>query len=147
MQTEDLPQMQQILPLVLPGVWTLDNLRNFMQSTHACRVLVGADEQIHEVLGFAEFQLVVDECQLFNIAIAREFQGQGLGRKLLQLVLKEARDAGCTSCFLEVRRSNDAAIALYAALGFVLVGMRKDYYPPMQPGQAREDALLYTLAW
>ena len=46
------------------------------------------------------------------------------------------------ACFLEVRLSNVAALALYRKLGFVQVGVRKNYYVS---GAGREDGLILRL--
>jgi ribosomal-protein-alanine N-acetyltransferase len=45
---------------------------------------------------------------------------------------------GVRSVFLEVRKSNDAAIALYGKLGFKPVGKRSNYY-----SETGEDALVF----
>ena len=44
--------------------------------------------------------------------------------------------------FLEVRRSNIAAIGLYKSLGFFEIGVRADYY---RDSQFKEDALVFAL--
>lgn len=146
LQTRDFLALQRLLPTLLPGDWSLPALQRLLISTHLCRVLVRADPAGSDtLLGFVEFSTVLDECELLNLAVDRAAQGRGLGRMLLQAMLEEARDAGCGRCLLEVRRSNDAAIALYVSEGFELDGIRKAYYPP-QPGSAgAEDALLYSL--
>ncbi|MEQ8952971.1 MAG: ribosomal-protein-alanine N-acetyltransferase, partial [Gammaproteobacteria bacterium] len=45
------------------------------------------------------------------------------------------------TCFLEVRPSNNSAIALYKSMGFVQIGQRKNYYPGVN---GREDAILMS---
>ena len=67
---------------------------------------------------------------------------RGIGRRLLFTLLAHARDRGVRDAFLEVRRTNRAAIALYHDLGFECVGMRRGYY---QAHEGREDALVYRL--
>lgn len=60
-----------------------------------------------------------------NIGVDPAHQGQGVGRRLLDELLKFA--AGGT-VYLEVRCDNEAAIALYRSLGFQQVGLRPGYY-------------------
>ena len=67
--------------------------------------------------------------------------GQGIGSTLLRRCLDEARAAGATSIWLEVRASNGAALALYTGHGFGERARRRGYY---QPGG--EDALVMALA-
>lgn len=145
MQAADLPALARLLPSLLAGDWSLSSLQQLLVSSHACRLLSSTGAPGSQLLGFAEFVLVADECQLLNIAIAPEVQGAGLGRHLLRKVLGEAKEAGCRHCFLEVRQSNDAAIGLYVDSGFELTGMRKAYYPPRGKGESAEHALLYAL--
>lgn len=139
---EDCAELTQRLPSLLPGDWSLAALQN---TPYRQRVLVQADDT-RRLLGFAEYYQVLDECHLLGVTIWPELQRQGLGRRLLEEVLAEAKSEGCTQCLLEVRRSNVAACALYRRLGFVEVGCRRAYYPPLQAGSEREDALLFSLS-
>jgi ribosomal-protein-alanine N-acetyltransferase len=65
------------------------------------------------------------EFEIHTIGVDSAFQGRGIGRRMLDLLLDIA--AGDT-VFLEVRTDNAAAIALYESVGFVRVGIRKRYY-------------------
>ena len=142
-QAAQLPQLALALPALLSGDWSESALRTMLASAHQLRVL-SADSG--DAVAFAEYLAVVDECQLFNIAVLPKWQQQGLGAMLLRAVLHEARTQGLQQCLLEVREHNTAARRLYDKLGFKVVGKRKDYYPPLQPGAAREAALLYSLS-
>ncbi|MBE0482481.1 MAG: ribosomal protein S18-alanine N-acetyltransferase [Bacterioplanes sp.] len=93
-----------------------------------------------QIVGFAVLRVVADEAELLNIAIAPEQQGQGYGAMLLIAVLHVAQGKA-SQCYLEVRESNQAAIALYERYDFVQVGMRPRYYPT---DSGYEDALLYA---
>lgn len=135
------------LPSVLSGDWGETALRALMQSSHQLRVLQLGDggEAGNEIVGFAEFLCVVDECQLYNIAVLPRWQRRGFGGRLLQALLAEAKSQAMNCCLLEVRESNTAARALYKAAGFSENGRRKAYYPPL-PGAPpeREAAVLYS---
>ncbi len=80
------------------------------------------------VVGFAAFQLVADEAELRNLAVAPEYQRRGVGRALLEEARKRLVEAGAQRLYLEVRPSNKPALELYQSLGFSLLGVRKDYY-------------------
>jgi [ribosomal protein S18]-alanine N-acetyltransferase len=92
--------------------------------------------------GFALLRIVVDECELMLIAVAPSVQRKGIGRMLLDAVIAKARHDGAATVFLEMR-SDNSALALYAAAGFVEVGRRRGYYRGAN-GQIR-DALTYRL--
>jgi [ribosomal protein S18]-alanine N-acetyltransferase len=85
-----------------------------------------------------------DEAHLLNITVAPEHQNQGFGRRFLHWVFDDARKRGAQSLMLEVRPSNVGARALYSALGFEQIGLRKSYYPSWN--NSREDALVLSKA-
>jgi ribosomal-protein-alanine N-acetyltransferase len=65
------------------------------------------------------------EFEVHTIGVAPAYQGRGIGRRLLNELLRFA-DGGAV--YLEVRTDNEAAIALYRSAGFVNVGLRRRYY-------------------
>jgi ribosomal-protein-alanine N-acetyltransferase len=65
------------------------------------------------------------EYEVHTIGVDKRYQGQGIGRVLLDRLLDIA-DGG--TVFLEVRTDNVAAISLYESVGFTAVGLRKRYY-------------------
>lgn len=83
---------------------------------------------------------VLDESHLLNLSVARPAQRAGIGGMLLRFLVDEARRSGSAQLFLEVRPSNEPALALYGRYGFRPVGRRKSYYPV--PGGGREDAIV-----
>ena len=81
-----------------------------------------------KVLGFATFQRLVDEAELWNLAVDPEHQHQGVGKALLEDARKRLLQLGAKRIFLEVRPSNKSALGLYYSVGFGLHSQRKDYY-------------------
>lgn len=58
---------------------------------------------------------------LCNVAMAKEYQGQGLSKHLLQSALETAYNLGCSEVILDVAVGNQKAINLYTSLGFEFV--------------------------
>jgi ribosomal-protein-alanine N-acetyltransferase len=94
------------------------------------------------VAGYGVLSMGAGEAHVLNLCIAETLRRQGVGRGLLLALLRHARDRGIRDAFLEVRRSNRAAIALYHDTGFECVGQRRGYY---QAHEGREDALVFRL--
>jgi ribosomal protein S18 acetylase RimI-like enzyme len=65
-----------------------------------------------------------------TLATAPAEQGKGLGRRLLDALVAEARRREAGEVLLEVRADNAAAQALYARVGFERIGVRRGYYRP-----------------
>jgi len=91
---------------------------------------------------FAVTQVVLDEATLFNIAVDPAWQRRGLGRQLLEHLIRELEAKDVFTLWLEVRASNTAAIALYESLGFNEATIRRNYYPTKE---GREDAIIMAL--
>lgn len=81
-----------------------------------------------EVTGFLIARVTGDEAEILNLAIAPERRRKGDGRALIEAVLAESKLRGVKRVFLEVRDSNENAIAFYSKHGFSKVGRRPAYY-------------------
>jgi ribosomal-protein-alanine N-acetyltransferase len=73
-----------------------------------------------------------------DLAVKPELQGAGRGRRLLDGVLSILAGYGVKRVRLEVRPSNERALALYESVGFDRLARHEEYYPD------GEDALLMT---
>ena len=93
-----------------------------------------------KVVGYGGAWYVIDEAHIINVSVCPELQNQGIGRKIMQGLLDEAKSAGMLCSTLEVRISNLAAIHLYESLGYEQVAVRRKYYP-----DNREDAAVMWL--
>ncbi|HEY1257348.1 MAG TPA: ribosomal protein S18-alanine N-acetyltransferase [Terracidiphilus sp.] len=92
------------------------------------------------VAGLAVATLLPPDAELELIAVDPAAQRLGLAQRLFAELTQELRTARVEEVLLEVRFSNQPALALYRKLGFVETGRRKDYYQiPV------EDALLMRL--
>jgi ribosomal-protein-alanine N-acetyltransferase len=80
------------------------------------------------VVGYAIAHHAADEAEILNVAVAPTARRRGVGRSLIRALLAALRDRGVRTVYLEVRRSNAAARALYAQLGFHEVTTRRGYY-------------------
>ncbi len=80
------------------------------------------------VVGFAGLLFALTDGHITTIAVDPDRQGARLGTRLMLVLMREAIARGATAVTLEVRASNDAALALYRRFGFVPVGTRKGYY-------------------
>ncbi len=89
------------------------------------------------VAAYGGMLITVDEGQIINIATHPDHRRKGYAAAILRALLRHAKDAHLESVSLEVRVSNEAAIAMYRAAGFVEAGRRKGFYT-----KPVEDALV-----
>ena len=102
-------------------LWSRDPLGTIL-------VAEAEDSGLPVVAGFAVFHRVMDEAELRNIAIDPAHQRKGMARALLEAGIRALHAAGARRLFLEVRGSNQPALALYASAGFQLLYTRRGYY-------------------
>lgn len=89
------------------------------------------------VVGFCSFWRVADEIHINNLAVAPASRRSGVASALLTRVLEEGGRLGARAATLEVRRSNEPALRLYARFDFAVGGVRRNYYT-----SPSEDALI-----
>ena len=102
--------------------------------------LVALDNQ--KVVGYVGSQTVLGETDMMNIAVHPDYRRQGVANQLILCLIARLTERGSHSLMLEVRVSNKPAISVYHHLGFVEVGVRKNYYR-----NPKEDALILRKEW
>lgn len=134
MAETDLDEILAIENDSFPLPWNRDHFLDELKSAYAFPLVAIVPEQ--RIAGYICPRLLLDEGHILDIAVHRDFRGRGVGRLLVERVLRECREGGAEVVTLEVRPSNEAAIALYRRLGFVETGRRRRYY------ENGEDAIL-----
>lgn len=98
------------------------------QQQASCSV---ADQQ-GSVVGLVCWRVTREEAEVLNLAVAPAARRLGVGSRLLDHALREAARQGAQRVFLEVRETNQSALALYQQYGFAVSMRRVGYYadPP-----------------
>ncbi|HME49752.1 ribosomal protein S18-alanine N-acetyltransferase [Mycobacterium sp.] len=106
--------------------WPASAFLHELGARHNHYVAARADDSLVGYAGIARLGLLPPhEYEVHTIGVDPTYQGQGIGRQLLDALLEFARGG---AVYLEVRTDNAAAISLYRRAGFVEVGLRKRYY-------------------
>jgi len=90
------------------------------------RLLVG--EVDGEIVGHAIVSIVFEVAELQRIAIGPAYRRRGHARELLAAVVASAAAEGAERLLLEVRETNEPALAFYASAGFAEIDRRPRYY-------------------
>ncbi len=138
MRVSDVAEVSAIEAETYPFPWTAGIFRDCLRAAYRCRVL----RDPHGIVVYGIVSAEAREAHILNLCVRSALRRCGYGRRMLAHLLELALAAGARRVWLEVRRSNAAAVALYDAAGFVEVGVRRDYY--RAPG-GREDALVLAL--
>ena len=137
MAIADLDEVMAIERISYRFPWSAGFFRQEMQVACARSILAETEGRI---VGYVLYWLLPGVVDIHNLAVHTDYRRRGLGRRLLNRVVDEARRQSIARVMLEVRRSNIAAQKLYESTGFRVSGIRKGYYSDND-----EDALAMTL--
>lgn len=96
-------------------------------------------------IGFVMARKAADEAEILSIAVLKRYRNAGIGRKLMETVLRHLFAERISSLFLEVDAGNTSAVALYERLGFKTVGERLGYYREGREKPASALVMRYDL--
>ncbi|MBD2091870.1 ribosomal protein S18-alanine N-acetyltransferase [Microcoleus sp. FACHB-1515] len=122
--------------LALGGMWTRSGYQREIDSPNS-ELLILTSDSVNLPIALGCMWAILDEAHITLLAVHPDYQRQGLGQAMLLALLMAARRRNLSWATLEVRASNQVAIALYAKFGFTEVGKRPKYYP-----DNGEDALI-----
>lgn len=128
MTWHDIPAVHALEMALFPvDPWTVEQFWGELAQASRHYVVL---EDAGTVAGYGGIMALAPTADLQTIAIAPAAQGGGLGRALLEALIAEAAERGCTEMLLEVRSDNAGAIALYERRGFEAIATRRGYYAP-----------------
>lgn len=104
-------------------------------------VAISGDPKV--IAGFIIGQLAADEAEILSIGVAPDWQRAGLGKMLVEGLIRAVRRGEAKRLFLEVAADNAGALRLYKSLKFTETGQRKAYY--LRANGPPVDALLFAL--
>ncbi|PYQ12707.1 MAG: ribosomal-protein-alanine N-acetyltransferase [Acidobacteria bacterium] len=118
--------------------WTRRNLKHALERRHlvVLRTAGVPGDPRRGIVGYCVFDVAAGELHVHNLAVDPGRRGEGLGRRLLEIVLWLGTRRGARAALLEVRESNWPALQLYYSVGFQSLRRRRNYY-----SHPTEDAL------
>lgn len=134
MEQKDLSQVAAIESDTFSKPWSYESFEKSLKLSNTIYLVV---DNHHEIVGYCGIYCMFDEGNITNVAVKKDVRNKGIGYGMLLELLKEAKKYAVESVFLEVRKSNGAAIHLYEQLGFKSEGVRKNFYE-----MPREDAII-----
>ena len=127
MTEADIEDVAELERRTFPSPWTRDAFRyEVRQNPYARNYVVRTAAE--ELVAYANVHLIEEELLINNIAVAQPYRSRGLGHRLMSRILEDGRAGGCRRALLEVRPTNEVALALYGQFGFRRLGVRRRYY-------------------
>ena len=92
----------------------------------------------NEIIGFAGIKIIIDEADIMNIVVKKDFRNKKIGSLLLEHLIFYSKSINLKNITLEVNKNNLSAIKLYEKFAFDRLGIRKKYY------NGKDDAIIMS---
>lgn len=116
---------------LLSPPWDEQAIRTLLEHPYAASLIAVAGET-RAAAGFIIAQIPGDEAEIVSLGVVAKWQRMGLGRRLVEGLIRAAQRAEARRIFLEVAVDNEPALRLYQSLDFRRVGKRPRYYQRTQ---------------
>lgn len=130
----DIPDVVSIEESVFPATaWSAAQFWSELAQDDRTYLIV---EMASRPVAYAGVMVRPPTADIQTIAVDADCRGRGIGRDLLDRLLRVAEKGGCSEVLLEVNAESAPAVALYESAGFEVIARRSSYYGP------GEDALI-----
>lgn len=126
MSEDDLDKVLELEKVLFSDPWTYENYLYELNDNPYSNLYIIKNDQ--DIIGYAGLWVLFEQGQITTIGINPKYQKQGYGKILLEYLINQAKAKEAETISLEVRVSNDTAIALYEKYGFITINIRKAYY-------------------
>ena len=136
MSLEDLISIKDILTTEFDDFWNYEILKSELESNNSYFFV--AKNISGEIVGFAGIKIILDEADIMNIVVKKDFRNNGIGSLLLDYLISYSKSINLKTITLEVNEINIPAIKLYEKFNFEKLGIRKKYY------NGKNDAIIMS---
>lgn len=126
MTIEDLKSIKNILASDFDNFWSFDVLEDELECDNS--YVIVAKNTDNTIVGFAGLKTILDEADIMNIVVKKDFRHNGIGSILLENLINYSKNTNMKTITLEVNENNLSAIRLYDKFSFDKLGIRKKYY-------------------
>lgn len=126
MSINDLNNLKDILYTKFDEFWNYNILKEEIENQNSYFIVAKSENET--IVGFAGIKVILDEADIMNIVVHKDFRNKKIGSQLLEQLLLYSKQNSIKSINLEVNELNSNAIALYKKFGFKQIAIRKKYY-------------------
>lgn len=133
MELKDLEEVADLEKDLFSDPWSLKSFHHEINNNRLAHYYILEDQD--EIIGYFGFIIVLDECQIYNIAVSKEHQKMGYGKKMIEYIIDFCKKEDVKWIILEVREYNFPALELYMKYGFKKAARIEGYYHhPLEDG-------------
>lgn len=136
MRKEDIEQVAELEREVFADAWSFQAILSAWEQKQT--LLLSAFED-QELIGYVILYFVLEDGEIARIAVSEDHRRKGVASRMLREMKSLCKDNGIGKLLLDVRESNESAIAFYERHGFRRDGIRRNYYT-----KPSEDAILMS---
>ena len=125
---DDLNSILEIECKSYPVPWNEEAFKVEIQKPFSHFLVLTDDKTDSVIAGYIVYWLMFDECHILNVAVCSDWRGLGLATRLVRKAIDDAIRKDMQRVFLEVRKSNAQAVALYGKLGFFVDHIKAKFY-------------------
>lgn len=135
MTADDVCGVHEVEKSCFSDPWSLSAFKDELKNKLA-RYIVAENED-GCIVAYIGAWYILDEAHITNVAVHKDYRGKKIGNQIMQVFIDKCNKDNMGSITLEVRKSNIIAQNLYKKYGFMMGGVRKEYY-----SDNKEDALI-----
>ena len=136
MSLKDLTSIKDILTTEFDNFWNYEILKSELESSSSYFFV--AKNNSDEIVAFAGIKVILDEADIMNIVVKKDFRNKKIGSLLLEHLISYSKSINLKNITLEVNKNNLSAIKLYEKFAFDRLGIRKKYY------NGKDDAIIMS---
>ena len=136
MKLNDSVRIAELEQEIFTDAWTQTGIEETFVQSHSVIVVAEEDSKIQ---GYCILYVVLDEAEIARIGVTERVRHGGVGSLILQFGEKICKEKGVERLLLDVREGNLPARKFYEKHGFLVDGIRKNFYD-----NPKEDGVLMS---
>ena len=136
MKLNDSVRIAELEQEIFTDAWTQTGIEETFVQSHSVIVVAEEDSKIQ---GYCILSVVLDEAEIARIGVTERVRHGGVGSLILQFGEKICKEKGVERLLLDVREGNLPARKFYEKHGFLVDGIRKNFYD-----NPKEDGVLMS---
>ena len=139
MTNKDVEKIEDHFQENFDDFWNYEILKDEIANNNSKYIV--AKTETGEIIGFAGIKIILNEAEIMNIVVHKNYRNNGIGSELLEKILDMSKILKIEKILLEVNENNENAIKLYKKYNFTQTGIRKKYYNNLTDAILMEKAI------